>query len=210
MLMFLGVIIFLAGYFMVYMDYSDKTDALNTEITTLNVKLDKLKEYSANIAQYKSTIEEDRSAVNDTLSRYNSVEMPEDFIMLATDLENNLGLDISTLSFTKSLPVFTITGVKDADDYNVPLKTATLTGYKISSTIGGQMSYSQMKLALDSICSQKTVTKLDSLSINFDSSTGYIMGNFAIDKYYITGRDIQEHQAVIPFTQLGKSVLMGS
>jgi hypothetical protein len=102
-----------------------------------------------------------------------------------------------------------ITAVKDNGDYTVPVQTATLTSLKISSTLDGTMDYSQMKKALDFIYSQKDVTKLDSLNMNYDSSTGLILGSFVLDKYYITGRDIQEHQAVVPYTDLGKNVLIG-
>jgi hypothetical protein len=54
------------------------------------------------------------------------------------------------------------------------------------------------------------VTKLNRLDLSYDSATGYINGVFVLDKYYITGRDIPAHQAVIPYADFGKSVLIGS
>lgn len=209
-LIIIGLLIFLATYFLVFIDFSDKTDALNTEITALNQKLDQVNGYFAEIATYKSSIEEDKLAVNSTLSKYNSVDTPEDFIMFAIDLEDKKELDVNALSFTKPTPIYTIMAVKDTDDYTVPLEPTLLTGYKVSSTMSSSMNYDQMKAALDFIYSQKTVTVLDSLSINFDSATGLILGNMIIDKYFVTGRDIQAHQAVVPYTDIGKSVLIGS
>jgi hypothetical protein len=101
-------------------------------------------------------------------------------------------------------------GVKDSGDYTATAEPVTLTGYKISSTMDGTMNYSQMKAALDFIYDQPDVTKLDSLNLNYDSSTGLIFGSFVLDKYYITGRDIEAHQAAVPYTDIGKSVLIGS
>lgn len=209
-LMFLGLIIFLAAYLLVYMDFTDKTEALDTEISTLNNRLEQLEGYNAKIPDYKKAIEENKLFISETLSKYYSIDTPEDFIMFATALEDKEQLEINTLSFTEPALIYGIMAVKDTDDYTVPAETTTLMGYKVSSTMGGSMSYRQMKSALDFIYSQKDVTRLDSLNLNYDSSTGLILGSFLIDKYFITGRDIQEHQAVVPYTDLGKSVLIGS
>lgn len=209
-LMILGIIIFLAVYFLVYMDLTDKTDALNTEIATLNTRLDQLNGYNDKAASLKSSIDENKTIISDALVKYYSAETPEDFIMFATALEETLEADISTLSFKEPEPVYTLRGVKDSGDYTVPAEPMMLTGYRLSSTLDGTMTYPQMKAALDFISAQPDVTKLDSLNLNYDSATGLIFGSFAIDKYYITGRDIQAHQAVVPYTDIGKSVLIGS
>lgn len=211
-LMILGIIIFLAVYFLVYMDFSDKTDALNTEITTLNARLDQLNGYNEKAASLKSSIDENKTIISDALGKYYSAETPEDFIMFAVALEDTLGTgaDVNTLSFKEPEPVYSIMAVKDSGDYTVPAEPMTLTGFKLSSTLDGTMSYPQMKTALDFINAQQDVTKLDSLNLNYDSATGLIFSSFVIDKYYITGRDIEEHQAVVPYTDFGKSVLIGS
>lgn len=210
MLMVLGLIIFLAGYFLVFIDYSDKTDALDTEIAALNTRLDQLNGYNAKAEEYIRSIDENKAIVSDALGKYYSDETPEDFIMLATALEDTLGADISTLSFTQPATIYSITGVKPSDDYKVPAEPVTLKAFKISSTLDGTMNYLQMKRALDFINAQPDVTKLDNLNLNYDSATGLILGSFTIDKYYITGRDIQAHQAVVPYNDIGKSVLIGS
>lgn len=208
-LIFLGLLIFLVAYLFVYVDFTDKTDVLNKEIADLNGKFDQLSAYHAQIPAYKSGIEEKRAFISKTLGKYYSNETPEDFIMFATDMETTLDVAISALSFSQAEPVYTVTAVKDTDDYTVPLETTTLTGFKLSSTIDGTMDYNQMKSALDFIYAQTDVTKLDSLTMNYDSSTGLIMSSFVLDKYFITGRDIQEHQAAVPYVELGKSVLIG-
>ncbi len=209
-LMLLGMIILLAVYFLVYTEITAKTDALNSEISTLNNRLDQLNSHNEKVPSYKSAIEENRVIINDTLSRYYSANTPEDFIMFATDLEETVKITISTLSFSEPELIYSMMGVKETSDYTVPAEPLRLDGYKVSSVMDGSMNYEQMKTTLEFIYSQPDVTTLDSLNFNYDSSTGLILGSFAIDKYFITGRDIQEHQAVVPYTDFGKSVLVGS
>lgn len=208
-MIFLGLIIFLAAYILVYADYTDKTDVLSKEIKALNDRLGQLGAHHGNIPAYEKSIEENKTFISGVLSRYYSAETPEDFIMLAVDMENTLGVDISALSFTQPEPVFNLTGVTETADYTVPAETMTLKAFKLSSTLDGTMDYVQMKAALDFLSAQRDMTKLDSLNMNFDSSTGLILGSFIVDKYYITGRDIPEHRAAIPFVELGKDILIG-
>jgi len=209
-MIFLGLIIFLAAYVLVYVDYTDKTDALNKEIKVLNDRLDQLGAYHEQIPDYEKSIEENKAFITEALGKYYSAETPEDFIMLAVDMENTLGVDISMLSFSQPEPVYTMTAVTETTDYTLPAETETLTGCRLASSLDGTMNYDQMKAALDFLGAQRDVTKLDSLNMNYDSSTGLILGSFAIDKYFITGRDIGEHQAAVPFVELGKDVLIGS
>lgn len=205
-----GILIFLVAYVFVYMDYTSKTDAVTAEISALQDRIDQLETYNEKVPAYKNGINENRAAINEALSKYYSAETPEDFIMFATDMEETIGVEITALAFADPLLIYSIAGVTETDDYTVPAKTIELTGYKASSTLDGSMDYSQMKKALDFIYSQNDVTRLDSLSLSFDSSTGDILGSFVIDKYFITGRDIEEHQANIPYTDLGNSVLIGN
>lgn len=209
-LILFGVLILIASYFLVYMNFSDKTDAVNTERARLSQKLDQLKGYQAQAAKYESGIEEAKSSVSGTAGRYFSVVRPEDFIMFANGWESNLGLIVNSMSFTEPVFVCSIAGVEDAKDNKAPAQTLSMFGYKLSSTINTQMTYSQMKQALENITAQKDVTSLESLNINYDATTGLILGSFVVNKYYITGRNIQEHQVSVPYSSIGRSVLIGS
>ncbi|NLA85781.1 MAG: hypothetical protein GX847_00550 [Clostridiales bacterium] len=209
-LSFLGILIFLGAYLFVYTDYTEKTDALNEEIAELNSRYEELSAHHAQIPAYENSIEENKVFIDKTLSKYYSAETPEDFIMFATDMENTLGVKITGLSFAQPVIVSSVSALQDTGDYTEPPQSVTLTGFKLSSTIDGTMNYGQMKSALDFIYAQPDVTKLDSINLNYDSSTGLILSNFVLDKYYITGRDIQEHQAAVNYTNLGKSVLIGN
>lgn len=216
-LMLLGFVIFLAGYFLVYMDFTEKTDAATAAIEELNQRLAVLNGYKAELDKYKAGIEEKKASVNDILGRYYSDEQPEDFLMLAVAMENEITpgaggapFAVNSMTFAEPVLVCSINGIEDGETADDPVAPRELKCYMLSSKLNATMKYDQMKQALDFIGRQKDVTKLNRLDLNYDSSTGYINGAFVLDKYYITGRDIPAHQAVIPYTDFGKSVLMGS
>ena len=209
-LMFLGVLVFIGLYILVYMDYTSKTEALDADIAKLTTRLGTLTTYSSNLPKYTSGIAQTKSMIGEALDKYTSSERPEDFIMLATDLEKNVGLTVTGMTFGESPAIYTINGVKDGKDSKAPVSPIPLTCFKTSATLSATMKYAQLKQTLDSISAQKDVTKLNVLTMTYDSSTGLIAGTFSLDKYYITGRGIPEHQATIPYTALGKNVLIGT
>ena len=209
-LMFLGILIFLASYLLVYMDFTSKTDTLNTDISTLDAKFSTLRGYEASVPRFTDTIAQVKTAVGEALGKYGSSERPEDFIMLATVLEDRVGLGVTGMSFDTPAAVWTIAGVTDGTSADAPVLPLQLTCYKTASTISGSMNYEQIKQALKYISDQKDVTKLSSLTLSYDSSTGFITGEFALDKYFITGRDIPDKETVIPQMDLGKDILMGT
>lgn len=206
----LGVMILLAGYFMVYMDFSSKTDTVNSETQTLNTRLSTLNGYNTSLQKYKTTIDQDKTDINTVLSKFYSAEKPEDFLALAINIQNKLGPNVTGMTFAEPVVIFNINGVADTNDVKTPVKPQKLTTYLISATINAGMKYDQMKQTLDYILAQPDVTKLNRLNMTFDSATGLINGSFVVDKYYITGRDIEEHQVVLPKVSFGKSVLIGS
>ncbi len=208
-LMLLGLVIFLAGYFLFYLDYSDQTDTLTSEIKTLSARLDELEGYSQQLDDLQSGIDNDKASISDALQKYYTIETPEDFIMLATAMEDNIGVSILALSFEEPVLMMDIEAIDDAGDYVSPLTTRTLTGYNLTASLEGTMTYTEMKDALDYIYNQTDATSLNSVELNFDSTTGLLQSIFVIDKYYVTGRDLEEHQINVPYTDIGNDALMG-
>lgn len=208
-LMLMGLVIFLLGYFLVYMDFADKTDELTGENRTLTDRLDVLEEYYTQLTDFETGIDADKAGINDTLSGYYSVETPEDFIMMATALEDEIGVRITSLSFEEPVYISEITAIEDTEDYISPVATRMLTGYSLTAVLDGEMTYSEMKEVLTYIYKQDDATSLDSVDLSYDATTGLILGSLIINKFYITGRDIEEHQANVPYTDIGKDVLMG-
>jgi hypothetical protein len=205
----LGAAILIACYYLVILNYQDQTEALESEIKTLGERLDVLEGHYERIPEYENAIAEDKAVIREALGHYFNDERPEDFIMFATALENELGLYVSTISFSEPVPVYDISGVADTEDYTVPAEAKSISTYMVSSTIEATMSYGEMKNALDFIYSQKDVTTLESLSLDYNSTTGEIDGSFVVNKYYITGADDTYRETIIPHIEIGGSGLFG-
>ncbi|MEL4106311.1 hypothetical protein AAFA46_05645 [Oscillospiraceae bacterium WX1] len=205
-----GVLLLLASYFFVYLNFSGKTEELNAENDTLKKQLNTLNGYNSQQAVLKTKLDNDKADVDALLSHYYSMEQPEDFIMLASNMDNYLGVKVTALSFDEPAVVTKLAGVADTTYNTLPVTKKELTAYVLSSTVSASMNYSQLKNLLKSIYMQKDKTTLDSLTLNFDSSSGLILGTLKLNKYYITGRGIDDHKIDIPYNNIGKSVLMGS
>jgi hypothetical protein len=140
MLMLLGLVLFLAAYFLVYLDFTDRTDKLTSEIRSLSDRLDVLQGYDTQRTDFETGIEADKAEIADALSKYYTLETPEDFIMLATAMENTFGVSFSGLSsrnpslFRRSRPS-TTPGLYSAR------RDAHLTGYGLTASWKGTMTY---------------------------------------------------------------------
>jgi hypothetical protein len=209
MLMLLGLVIFLAAYFLVYMDFTDRTDKLTSESRSLSDRLGVLQGYDAQRTDFETGIEADKAKIAGALSKYYTLQTPEDFIMLATAMENAFGVSFSGLSFEEPVFISEITALDDAGDYISPAATRTLTGYGLTATLEGTMTYAQMKDVLDYIYKQADATSLDTVELSYDSTTGLLLGSLVIDKYYLTGRDLEPHQPNIQYTDIGNDTPMG-
>ena len=128
--------------------------------------------------------------------------------MLATAVEDDIGVTISGLSFDEAVYIGDIAAIEDITDYTQPIQTRTLTVYGLTAFLEGAMTYSEMKELLAYIYNQDDATSLISLDMSYDGSTGYLLSSMTIDKYYITGRDIEEHQPNVPYTDIGNDSLM--
>ncbi len=208
-LMLLGLVIFLGVYFLFYLDYTDRTDKLNGDIAQLSDRFDELESYKAHTEEYEAGIEGDKTKISQALKSYYSAQLPEDFIMLATALEDDVDISISSLSFEEPFYIADINAIEDMTDYQAPVQTRQLTAYGLTATLEGAMTYGELKQALDYIGRQEDVTSLNSIELSYDNTTGLILGSMVVNKYFITGRDIEEHQPYVPYTDIGNDAPMG-
>ena len=83
----IGLLVFVVVYVFVYLDYTEKTTALEQSNTELKKELAVLEEYYINMDDYKSATEEMKGAVNDILEEYPADAKEEDILMLAVQIQ---------------------------------------------------------------------------------------------------------------------------
>ncbi len=206
----IGLMIFLAGYFLVYIDFTNKTDETLADIDTLSDRLDELENYNAQIDNYETSIAENRTFIDTNLLKYYSMETPEDFIVLSQSMVDDIGISVPHITFDDPETIAPVTGFANTDDAaDLPPEPLELMCYRLSATFTAEMTYEQMKTALKTIYKQQDVTKLQTLTLSYDPTSGLISSSITLDKYYLTGRGIDDHEAPLPHFDLGTDALMG-
>jgi hypothetical protein len=209
LLMFIGLAIFLGPISCFIWTIRIEPTSFKNEIVTLSDKLTLLEGYNANLAEYQTGIDTGKVKTAEVLARYYSVETPEDFIMMATDMENELDISVSSLTFEDPAFVTDVKASEDMTDYTAAVNSRTLSAYALTSTIDAAMTYAELKKVLGYIGSQSDVTSLQTLDLSYDDLTGLILSTMTVSKYYVTGRDMEDHQPNVSYTDIGNDALIG-
>lgn len=185
-LIFGALALFLALYFAVYMPFTDKTEALEAEIAKKEPRLEQLETYQQNLALYEKSIKEDKAALEQLSVHYPNAVRPEDKIMYAVDLEKDVGLAISAVSFAEPALYAEFPGVRPQPD---GYETLSLAGWQSGMSLSCNLSYPELKNVIAYIYDTTYSTALDAVSVSYDSSTGNLTGTMNLSKFYVTGLD---------------------
>lgn len=103
-----GLLIFVSVYALIYLDYTDRTAALESSNTELKKELSVLEEYYRNMETYKQDIEAMKVAVEDILEEYPAEVREEDIIMLAVQMQEKNDIAYSNISMEEKEGVHTV------------------------------------------------------------------------------------------------------
>ncbi len=208
MLIFGGLLVFIALYFLVYNPTLEENAILDTEIATLQPQLEELKTYEANYETYVANIDTIKANIANQLDLHPSKIEEEEFLVWAIDLEEDNEMDITTVGFgaeqnTANFPLYINTGADTDTMVNIDAGRATLTAV-------ASFSYEEIKNAINDIYSYKHSTALDTITITYNAATGELMGNLAISKYYINYVDAPYTSVPMPTVPVGNDNPFGS
>lgn len=208
LLIVLGLVVVLAAYFGVYKNFSAKADAASAEDESLQPRLQQLEDYYSNLPVYQSGIEEISDAVSKEIDGFPSDVRSEDMIVYGDELEKKLGVTIDSMNFTTPELV---------SQFSVPTKddagNTVLVPYAALSTqmdVSVKMSYDQMLNFIEYIYKKSTHTTLDNISVNYDSSTGVLIGSASMVKYFMSDSDYEYEATKLPKTEQGVSNPFGT
>jgi hypothetical protein len=142
------------------------------------------------------------------MAHYPSDVRPEDEIMYAVDLEDEVGLSISSAAFGDPELVMQLRGIMEADDGSYTV--VPLSAYRSTMDCACTLNYQELKNAVDYINFTQDCTRLNNVSVSYDSETGELMGTISIDKYFITGLDDEYHETYVPPMSLGTDNIFGT
>lgn len=207
LLILLGILLFVAGYFTVYLPYQNKTEELQAEIAALQPTLSELKGYEEKLDSYKAGIDEMEGKIAAEMARFPSDVRPEDFVVYAIELEEKIGLDVTSLDFAEPALISQFDGIKkDGSAYTV----TPLTAYRYAATAKCSLSYEELKDLIRYINDTPLCTKLNNLSVSFDAESGELIGSVALDKYFVSSGSDPYVPTRVPSVRLGTGNLFGT
>jgi len=207
LLILLGILLFVAGYFTVYLPYQNKTEALQAEIAALRPTLSELKGYEEKLDSYKAGIDGMEGKIAAEMERYPTDVRPEDFVVYAIELEEKIELDVTGIQFEDPVLISQFDSIrKNGEQYTV----TPLAAYAYAATANCSLSYEELKDLIRYVNETPLCTKLDNVSVSFDSENGGLTGFFTLDKYFITSGSDPYVPTKVPDVALGTDDLFGT
>ena len=207
LLLLLGIVIFLFGYFGVFSPYQAKTEEVRDEISALTPTLRELQGYQDHMSAYQAGIDESSATIETEMARYPADVRTEDLVMYAIYLEKDLDIDVTSIEFSDVAAIAQIDSIaKTADGYAI----TPLTAYQCSMTASCDLSYAELKSLLLYPGKAPARTTLGSVSVSFDSESGQLVGSVIFDKYFIASGSDPYVPTEVPKVELGTRDLFGT
>lgn len=211
LLMFLGVGVFAAGYFLGYRPQMEKAESIQAANVPLQDRLDDL----LKLAENKDFYIEETNSIQEQIDKYTS-EFPvnvrqEDGIVLSMDMEDSL--DGSTEDELVDMPDETLseqanaqteaqideiegTDVRgdkerqiasDAEVEDMNSTTSVPVLYRTQDSMQFTGTYASLKDMVEYLADQSGRMTLDNVSASFDSSTGNLTGSITVNLFSMAG-----------------------
>lgn len=107
-IMLLGILALVAVYVFVYMDYTERTDVIETSNAELQAEINELQEYANNMEQYQSEINEMKTAIEDIVAEYPADAREEDIVMLAVQIQDKNVIAYNAINMEETESVYTV------------------------------------------------------------------------------------------------------
>lgn len=197
-----GVLILVVAYFVVYRNYDQQTQDLQSQIDSLQPELQQLREYDEHKQEYLDGTEAYKENMKSIMSSLPTSVWTEDQIMLARRMEEDLDITDTSESFTDPIVVtqFKGTPLDDIDNYS---DQVDMTSNKYQMTLAADMDYSQMKDFLDYVYDEDYMTGLDSVNMSYDAEKADLSVSAVINQYTLSYQDAPEEDHKVPEVSKG-------
>lgn len=201
----LGIVLAACSYFLVYTNFTAKTDALKVENTSLQTEVDELQKMADNKAFYESETARMDAEIKEIMGHFPGEIRTEDQIMYAVNLENiydiwvnNLTMEGTQLVQVAVEPVQPTndavvedTGDGAANDAVVATGGLKDTVFLYTSpfTITYKATYHSAKEVLHDILQADDRMDIKSITLAYDGQTGALAGTIDATMYTMSGTD---------------------
>lgn len=194
LLVFLAVILCIAGYYFLYQPEKDKEAQLTTEINSLQQRYDELKEMEAHREEYVAKTEELKRQFEEELVKYAPDLYQENAVMYLKGTEEyfeewtnvSVGLPHPEPFYTLGASAPAETG-DIATGNQASQEDQSYVCEKVSYPITFTCKYQEIKDYLDYVAAYKYRLNIDSVTMSYNPETEIVSGAIVLNSYAITG-----------------------
>lgn len=174
-----GLIIFVAVYFLVFNNYTKKNEQLDAKLTEREAYLNELKGYEGNLLTYRKTVDAAKKNIALNMSRLPVGLEDEDFLIWLIRADEAIGSDTNSVNFNS------VDKPQEFSTY-VGSQFKKVRGYRASVTASMTLNYQQFKKYLDYIYDPtQNYTFIDSVAVTYNSESADLSTIFNLSKYFI-------------------------
>lgn len=182
----IGLLVFLVVYVYVYLDYAEKTEALELANKNLKLELQALEEHYQNMDLYKQGIEEIQAAIDTTLQAYPADAREENVLMMAVQVQEESDITYRSINMEEQEAVYTVpydlitaAGMEGVDtDIVFAQKHATYVN---------ETTYENLKECIEQIYATKERIGIDNIVYCKNDERDVLEGNISLYFYSATG-----------------------
>lgn len=194
----LGLVIAVASYALVFNPMKLKNQELETELTALKDKEAKLTELVDDFDYYKEQIEVCKEKSAEIETRFPSDVKPENEVMYAVELEDELEVEFSTLNYGTPLEI--VTDGQKADRF----------AYCTSLSANYRATYKGLKDVILYTADQADRMVVDTVTASYDGTTGNLVGSITINMYTVAGTERVYEKPYVPAMNVGIDNIFGT
>ena len=194
----LGIVLAVASYALVFNPMKLKNQELESQLTALKDKEAKLVDLENNFDYYQEQIEVCKETSEEIVARFPSEVKPENEIMYAVELEDELEIEFSTLNYGTPIEIV-------ADGNN-----AGLVAYCTPLSGNYRATYRGLKDVILHTADQDDRMVVDTVTASYDGTTGNLVGSVTINMYTVSGTEKTYEKPYVPAMNMGIENIFGT
>ncbi len=202
-----GILLVVLVFGLVYIPNQSEIVKLESEIEQLEPELATREMHANNIELYETGIEDARNYMEETIEHYPSQILFEDYVMWILGWREDNDLVIPTITIGEPSLINSFQGIVVEDGQELQKQ---MDAYSMTLTTQIDLSYEELKSAIDDIYSNQHRTSLESLSLSYNANTGGLTGSFSINKYFMFYEGSEYVPEPLPNVNIGTDNIFGS
>lgn len=189
---FVGLVVVVALYMLVYQEYKEKTKLLQSQNATLKSEISSMEIHYLNREAYRQDTEAMRTAITDMVAAYPADAREEDVVMMVVDMQNVSEIQYDEINIDEAEVLYTVPA-EDVVKTGVEGLENTVEFVERQTTYSGEMNYESLKACIQQIYSNSGRIGVHNVSIMKEENmvdgnvTNRLKGNIDVSFYSMTG-----------------------